>query len=121
MPKTILLVSRDQTPQATRALVLERAGYRTMRTESMASAVPLASQSQMAIIGHTFCPAEQNDFIERVHEANPSVYLLCLRFGLVHPSTLLGHVASCFAAQPGGSRVCVIEETNLIAWPKRAS
>jgi hypothetical protein len=35
-----------------------------------------------------------------------------------HPSTLLGHVASCFATRPGGSRVCVIEETNLIAWPK---
>ena len=119
--KTILLVSRDFVLQATRALILERAGYRTMRTASMASAVPLASQSQMAIIGHTFSPAEQDEFIDRVHEANPSVYILCLRFGLHKPKELLTHVASCFASQPGGSRVCVIEESNVLAWPKRAS
>jgi hypothetical protein len=75
----------------------------------------------MAIIGHTFTPAEHNDFVERVHEVNPGVYLLCLRFGLVQPHTLLTYVTNCFAAQSGGSRVCVIEETNLIAWPKRAS
>lgn len=121
MQKTILLVSRDENLQATRALVLERVGYRTMRTASMASAVPLASNCQMSIIGHTFSPAEQDEFIDRVHESNPSVFILCLRFGLVEASMLLTHVANCFAAQPGGSRICVIEESNVIAWPKKAS
>jgi hypothetical protein len=121
MRKTILLVSRDSNLQATRALILERAGYRTMRTASMASAVPLASQCQMSIIGHTFAPPEQDEFIDRVHEASPSVFIVCLRFGLHKPQELLKRVADCFAAQPGGSRICVIEESNVIAWPKKAS
>lgn len=92
-----------------------------MRTASMASAVPLASQCQMSIVGHTFTPVEQDEFIDRVHEANPSVFILCLRFGLHKPKELLKHVSTCFGAQPGGSRICVIEESNVIAWPKKAS
>jgi hypothetical protein len=121
MHKTILLVSRDATLQATRASVLERAGYRTMRTASLTSAVQLSAHCQMSIIGHTFSPAEQDEFIDLVHEANPSVFVLCLRYGLAQPSTLLMHVQDCFGAQPGGSRICVIEESNVIAWPKKAS
>jgi DNA-binding response OmpR family regulator len=98
MHKTILLVSRDRNLQATRASILEQAGYRTMRS-----------------------PAEQDQFIDVVHEANPSVFVLCLRYGLAQPSTLLRHVEDCFAAQPGGSRLCVIEKSNVVAWPKKAS
>jgi hypothetical protein len=121
MHKTILLVSRDRSLQATRASVLEQAGYRTMRTASLTSAVPLASHCQMSIIGHTFSPDEQDQFIDLVHEANPSVFVLCLRYGLAQPSTLLRHVEDCFGAQPGGSRICVIEKSNVVAWPKKAS
>jgi hypothetical protein len=87
MHKTILLVSRDRNLQATRASILEQAGYRTMRTASLTSAVPLASHCQMSIIGHTFSPAEQDHFIELVHEANPSAFVLCLRYGLAQPRT----------------------------------
>ena len=121
MPKTILLVSRDTNLQNSRALVLERAGYRTIKTGSLTSAVQLSSHCQMSIIGHTFTPDEQDDFIDRVHEGNPSVFVLCLRFGLAQPQALLTAVANCFAAQPSGSRVCIMEESNVIAWPKRAS
>jgi hypothetical protein len=121
MHKTILLVSRDPNLQATRASILEQAGYRTMRTASLTSAVQLSAHCQMSIIGHTFSPVEQDYFIDRVHEGNPSVFVLCLRCGLAQPSTFLMHVAQCFAAQPGGSRICVIEESNVIAWPKKAS
>jgi hypothetical protein len=121
MHKTILLVSRDRDLQATRAYILEQAGYRTMRTTSLTSAVPLASYCQMSIIGHTFSPAEQDHFIELVHEANPSAFVLCLRYGPAQPSTLLRHVEHCFGAQPGGSRICVIDKCNLVAWPKKAS
>jgi hypothetical protein len=92
-----------------------------MRTASLASAVPLASHCQMSIIGHTFSPAEQDHVIDLVHEANPGVFVLCLRHGLAQPSTLLRHVEDCFAAQPGGSRLCVIEKSNVVARPKKAS
>jgi hypothetical protein len=121
MHKTILLVSRDLNLQATRASVLERAGYRTMRTASLVSAIALAPHCQMSIIGHTFTTTEQNDFIECVHDANPSVFVLCLRYGLAKPSVLRKHVENCFGAQPGGSRICVIEKDNVVAWPKKAS
>jgi hypothetical protein len=121
MPKTILLVSRDKNLQNSRALVLEGVGYRTVKTGSLTSAVQLSSHCQMSIIGHTFSPEEQDDFTDRVHEGNPSVFVLCLRFGLTQPGALLTAVANCFASQPGGSRVCIMEESNVIAWPKRAS
>ena len=121
MPKTILLVSRDENLQNSHALVLERVGYRTIKTGSLTSALQLSSYCQMSIIGHTFSPQEQDDFIDRVHEGNPSIFVLCLRFGVAQPQALLTAVANCFAAQPGGSRVCIMEESNISAWPQRAS
>lgn len=119
--KTILLVSRDQNLQTTRALILEKGGYRTIRTNSLTSAVQLAAHCQMSIIGHTFTPTEQDHFIACVHESNPSVFVLCLRFGLTDPQALLKAVADCFTTQPGGSRICVLEPSNVIAWPRKAS
>jgi hypothetical protein len=121
MPKTILLVSRDESLQNTRALILEAFGYRTIKTANLTSAVQLASHCQMSIIGHTFSPEEQDDFIDRVHEGNPSVFVLCLRFGLTNPQVLLTAVNNCFATRHGESRICVIEESNVITWPRRAS
>jgi hypothetical protein len=121
MPKTILLVSRNENVQNSRALVLEGVGYQTIKTSSLTSAVQLSSHCQMSIIGHTFSPEEQDDFTDRVHEGNPSVFVLCLRFGLTQPRALLAAVADCFASQAGGSRLCIMEESNVIAWPKRAS
>jgi hypothetical protein len=121
MYKTILLLSREDSLQSSRALILEGAGYRTIRTGSMTSAVQLAAHCQMSIIGHTFTLEEQDSFIDRVHEANPSVFVLCLRFALSHPQELLRAVHNCFDAQPGGSRICVLEHSNVISWPKKAS
>src|SRR5438309_11482106 len=121
MYKTILLLSRDENLQKSRALILERAGYRTMRTGSMTSAVQLAEHCQMSIIGHTFTPREQDEFIDHVHEANPSVFVLCLRYALSEPEELLRAVRDCFAAPPGGSKICIMEPSNVIAWPKKAS
>ena len=121
MPKTIQLVSRDRNLQAARALILERAGYRTMRTSNLTSALQLAANCQMSIIGDTFNLAEQDDFIARVHDASPSVFILCLRYRLTDPTALLKAVADCFTTPPGGSRICVLEPSKLIAWPKKAS
>jgi hypothetical protein len=111
MPKTILLVSRDENLQNSRALVLAGAGYRTIRTDGLISAVQRSFYCEMAIIGHTFSPNEQEDFIERVHEGYPSVFVLCLRFGLTQPRALLTAVANCFDSQPGGS-----EFAERLAW-----
>jgi hypothetical protein len=121
MYKTILLVSRDERPQETRALVLRQGGYHTMSTTNMTSALQLAGQCQMSFIGHTFRPDEQDEFIDRVHESNLGVFFICLHFSLTQPQELLKVVSDCFAGQPGGSRVCVIEQNNVIAWPKKAS
>ena len=70
----------------------------------MTSALQLAGQCQMSIIGHTFTPDEQDEFIDPVHESNPSVFLICLRFSLTQAQELLKVVSDCFAAQPGASR-----------------
>jgi hypothetical protein len=121
MQKTILLVSRDEKIQANRAAVLNRAGYRIMRTGSLTSAVQLAAYCQMVVIGNTFSSGEQNQFMKTIHDAYPSVLILCLRFSLSHPNTLLTHVAHCFGIRRGESRIRVIEESNLIAWPQKAS
>jgi hypothetical protein len=121
MQKTILLVSRDEKIQANRTSVLKQAGYRTMRTGSLTSAVQLAAYCQMVVIGNTFSFREQNQFISTLHDAYPSVLMLCLRFSLSHPNMLLAHVADCFGIKRGESRIRVIEESNLITWPKKAS
>jgi hypothetical protein len=121
MYKTILLLSRDENLQKSGAVILEGAGYRTIRTGSMTSAIQLAEHCQMSIIGHTFTPHEQDEFINRVHEANPSVFVLCLRYAVSGPDELLKAVRDCFAAQPGGARICIMEPSNVIAWPKKAS
>jgi CheY-like chemotaxis protein len=119
MYKRILLVSRDERLQETGAPVLRQGGYHTMSTTNMTSALQLAEQCQMSIIDHTFTPNEQDEFIDRVHEYNPCLFLVCLRFSLTQPQELLKVVSDCFAGQPGGSRVCVIEQNNVIAWPVR--
>jgi hypothetical protein len=62
-------------------LILEGAGYRTIKIGSLISALQLSSHCQMSIIGHTFSPEEQDDFIDRVHEGNPGVYIVCLALG----------------------------------------
>jgi hypothetical protein len=89
MQKTILLVSRDGSSQETRALILEHAGYRTVHSETISSAVPLAAGSQMAIIGHSLNPSEQDEFVKNAPEINPNLYVLYLRYGLVQPESLL--------------------------------
>jgi DNA-binding response OmpR family regulator len=69
MYKTILLVSRDERLQETQALVLRQGRYHTMSATNMTSALQLAGRCQMSIIGHTFTPHEQDEFIDRVHES----------------------------------------------------
>ena len=97
MYKTILLVSRDELLQNTGAEVLQQGGYRAISTGNMRCALERAGHCEMSIIGHTFSPGEQDQFIDRVHESNPGVCLLCLRFPMTHPQELLKLVRNCFA------------------------
>jgi hypothetical protein len=117
MPQTISLVSRDEALQNTGALILEGAGSRTIKTGSLISAVQLSSHCQMSIIGHTLSLGEQDDFIDRVHE-EIQAYISYVSLWTNAAWGALDPVVKCFAPHPGGSRVCIMEESNLIAWPK---
>jgi hypothetical protein len=75
----------------------------------------------MSIIDQTFTPDEHRDFVEGLHETNPSIFVLCLRVGLTPPQALFDTVADCFAAEPGASRVCIVQDNHVIAWPEKAS
>jgi len=121
MSRTILLVSQNPALQSERALLLEQAGYNTMRTGNLTSAIQLAANCQMSLIDQTFGLADQNEFIEHVHECSPSVFILCLRHAPPDSRALLQAVEGCFHTQPGGSRICIFGPSNVISWPRKAS
>src|ERR1700742_915115 len=121
MPKTILLLSRDENLQNSRALILEAVGYRTIKTGSLISAVQLSSHCQMSIVGHTFSVDEQDDFIDQVHEGNPSVFVLCLRFGLTNSRALLTAVNNCSRLSPVAPGSASRRKATSSLGPKRAS
>jgi hypothetical protein len=50
--------------------------------ESAPNVLQLTAHCQMSIVGPTFSRQEQGDFIDRVHEGNPNIFLLCVRFAL---------------------------------------
>ena len=120
MRKTIVLLCRDEDAQRLRASVLERAGYYVHQCMSFSDAATHAARSQMVIAGHTYTSAEQEDLVSRVHETNPSFHMLCLRFNLIEPKALLHACQECFASQPGGSRVFIIQAPRVISWPGKA-
>lgn len=120
MENTVLLVSRDPILQETRALILERAGYKTIQTASLASGLQLSRECQICVIGHSFAPREQSEFSDAVRQTNSDIFIVCLRFGLINPEQLLKTVATCFATRPGQSRICVIEPNGLIEQPEGA-
>jgi hypothetical protein len=59
--KTILLVSRDERLQDTWALVLRQGSYHTMSTKQHDWRLQPTGRCQLAIIGHSFTPNEQDD------------------------------------------------------------
>lgn len=99
--------------------MLDKAGYRTIKTYNITSAIRRASEYHLAIIGHTFEPTDQESFVEQVHKTYPSLFVICLRYGMIHPQTLLTAVETAFAAQPGGTRFWVIEMSEIASWPER--
>lgn len=111
MQRTILLLSRDESLLATRGLILEKAGYRSISATESRLALPLAGQFQpsIAIVDHTFSPNEQQAFVESLQEAHPGIFVLIVRFGLLHAAQLLEECECCLSNQPGGPRVRIME------------
>jgi CheY-like chemotaxis protein len=115
--QTILLVSRDHELQSTRSLIFKSAGYKTYLSADLCSALTIARQVDLVLLGHTLEPKEQDDFIEHVQETNPSVFVLCLRNGVVAPQILLSTCESFLSCQPGAARCWVIEDGAVLPWP----
>lgn len=105
----------------TRALILKSAGYSTLKTTDLKHAIDLAHQCDMSIIGHTFEPREQRDFVERIHEVNPDALVVCLEFGLVAPEQLLKTVAARFQAEPESRKIWTVEPSHVVVWPQPKS
>ena len=114
MPQTISLVSRDEALQNTRVSILEGAGYRTIKTGSLISAVQLSSHCQMSIIGHTLSPEEQDDFIDGVHEGKSKR----ISHVSLWTNAAWGALDPCrkvFRDPPRRLQGCIMEESNLTA------
>jgi DNA-binding response OmpR family regulator len=114
--QTILLVSRDHALQSTRSLVFRSAGYKTYLSADLCSALTIAHQVDLVLLGHTLEPREQDDFVQHVQETNPSVFVLSLRNGPVAPQMLLSTCESFLSCQPGAARYWVIEDGVVLPW-----
>ena len=119
MQRIALLISGDEKLQATRDLILRKAGYVTVCTSNLVDALDIAGRRQpdLVILGHSFAPSEQMSFIEHLHELDSRVGILCLRFGLIHPPTLLRECDAFFTGQGGCPRVKIAEGDGVTALP----
>lgn len=109
MRDTILLVSKDKALLETRALLLQRVGYPTLKASTLVGATGLAFCCRLVIIDRTFAIRHHEDFVDRVHSERPDLVVLSLRTALIEPEGLIKAVKDSFAAQPGAPKVVVIE------------
>jgi hypothetical protein len=109
MRHTILLVSRDKALLETRALLLQRVGYPTLKASTLIGAAGLAFCCQLAIIDRTFASKNHEEFVDRVHGDHPDFVVLSLRTVLIQPEALIDAVRDALAALPGGPKVVIIE------------
>jgi DNA-binding NtrC family response regulator len=105
--RNILLASRDELPLRTRCTILRCAGYQTAFTSNLAQARALSLDlcPDLIILGDSFSDGEQEAFIEEVHESQPGMSVLCLKFNLMDPALLLSACKSILSGQPGCTRV----------------
>jgi len=78
MRYTILLVCADKMLLDTKSLVLETAGYRTLRASTLMSGLGLAFCCNLVVIDTTFSDDQQEEFVVRMHDKNPKIPLLRL-------------------------------------------
>lgn len=110
MKDRILLVSKSKTLLQTRALMLKRAGYSTLRVSTVTGGVGLAFCCNLAIIDATFAGEDHKGFVDRVHQKYPSLMVLCLRASLIKQEALITVVTNCLASHAAGPRVIVIDD-----------
>jgi DNA-binding response OmpR family regulator len=110
MPRSILLVSRDDDLQISRSLLLQDAGYTAYRVDSVQGALMVAKveRPNIALLCHTLSVDEQETFIERAQETNSSLFVVCVREREIPESDLIGACERCFRKQPGMSQVIVL-------------
>jgi hypothetical protein len=101
MQTTILSLSQDEDLTSTRALILEAVGYSTVTTDNLSHATRFAIGCEMAIIDQTFTLDQQHDFVDRMHEANPTI---------LHPLLTARHH---FARRPPQGCFRLLQKTNL--------
>ena len=78
MRYTILLVCADKMLLDTRSLVLEIAGYRTLRASTLMSGLGLTFCCNLVVIDTTYSDDQQEEFLARLHNKNPNISLLRL-------------------------------------------
>lgn len=84
-------------------MILKCAGYRIASTNNLSQAISLTLDisPNLIILGHSFSDNEQETFVDELSECQPGTYVLCLKFGLVDPMTLLKECKSILSAHPG--------------------
>lgn len=111
MSQSILLAFRDDPPLGAHRAILQCAGYRTISAHNLAEAKNLSFERSpdLIILGNTFSDAEEADFIEEVHEYQPDMLVMCVKYNLIDPTMLLSACRSTFSRQPGSSRVRLLK------------
>ena len=71
----------------------------------MARSLALDFYPDLIILGPSFSDGEQSAFIEDLHESEPGLSVLCLKFNLVDPTILLTACKSILTGQPGCNKV----------------
>lgn len=112
MRHTILVLSHDERLLATRELILKSAGYDAHCALDAQAALALAKKAKpdLVVICQTFSPADQSAFIEKLHQANPSVVILAIRSDIISPDRLLTECERLLAPSSDSARVRVFEE-----------
>jgi hypothetical protein len=91
--------------------MLRCAGYLTTCTGSLSHAIFLSAgfDPDLIIVGHTFSDLEQEAFVEELHESQPGMRVLCLKFGLMDPAILLRECKLILSAQPSCANVRLLQ------------
>jgi hypothetical protein len=97
MRYTILLVCADKMLLDTRSLVLEIAGYRTLRASTLMSGLGLAFCCNLVVIDTTYSDDQQEEFLARLHDENPKISVLRLDKTLTALESLVETVKKALA------------------------
>ena len=110
MPHIILLVSKDESLLASRALLLNSAGFSTLVASTIDDALGSAFSCPLAIIDTTFSIEDHERFVGRAQRERPEFVVVCMRTTLVEPQVLIESVTDCLGATSYGPKVVIIDD-----------